>query len=98
MRHPVLKVLVIIGLAGCHEGAPSYDIMLTGGRVINPETGLDAIRNVGIRGDLIAIISTASLVGGRMIDARGLVVAPGSSTSVSTRRVTARTSGWRWME
>jgi hypothetical protein len=27
-----------------------YDIVITGGRVIYPETGLDAVRNVGIKG------------------------------------------------
>ena len=26
----------------------SYDIVIQGGRVIDPETGLDAVRNVGI--------------------------------------------------
>lgn len=77
MRHPLLKALVVIGLAGCHGAAPSYDLVLTGGRVIDPETRLDAIRNVGIRADSITIISTAALEGRRMIDARGLVVAPG---------------------
>jgi predicted amidohydrolase len=28
-----------------------YDIVITGGRVIDPETGLDTVRNVGIKGD-----------------------------------------------
>ena len=28
-----------------------YDLVITGGRVIDPETGLDAVRNVGIKGD-----------------------------------------------
>ena len=31
-----------------------YDIVIFGGRVIDPETGLDAVRNVGIKGDKIA--------------------------------------------
>ena len=33
------------------DGVRHFDVVLTGGRVIDPETGLDAIRNVGIRGD-----------------------------------------------
>src|SRR5260370_30348492 len=44
---------------------------------MDPETGLDAVRDVGIRGDTIARISADPLAGARVIDARGLVVAPG---------------------
>ncbi len=51
--------------------------MIRNGRVIDPESGLDAVRSVGIRGGRIAAISTGALAGKRMIDARGLVVAPG---------------------
>lgn len=77
LRHSHLKAFVVICLTGCRVMAPSYDIVLAGGRVIDPETSLDAIRNVGIRGDSIAIISAAPLTGRRTIDARNLVVAPG---------------------
>jgi N-acyl-D-aspartate/D-glutamate deacylase len=58
-------------------GAQRFDLVLAGGRVIDPETGLDAIRNVGVRGDTITQVSTERLEGTRTIDARGLVVAPG---------------------
>jgi dihydroorotase-like cyclic amidohydrolase len=54
-----------------------YDIVLSGGRVIDPETKLDAIRNVGIIQHHIAAISTKPLKGKETIDVRGLVVAPG---------------------
>jgi len=54
-----------------------YDVVLRGGRVMDPETGLDAVRDVEIRGDTIARISAEPLVGARVLDARGLVVAPG---------------------
>ena len=54
-----------------------YDLVLEGGRVIDPETGLDAVRNVGIRNGKIASISAAPLSGRRVIHAAGLVVAPG---------------------
>lgn len=53
------------------------DLVLTGGRVIDPETGLDAIRNVGIRGDRIVEISSAPLRARQVLDVSGLVVAPG---------------------
>jgi dihydroorotase len=54
-----------------------YDIVLSGGRVIDPETKLDAIRNVGIIQHRIAAISTQPLKGKETIDVGGLVVAPG---------------------
>ena len=54
-----------------------YDIVLTGGRVMDPETGLDAVRNVGIRGSEIAAISEGPLAGEVELDVSGLVVAPG---------------------
>jgi N-acyl-D-aspartate/D-glutamate deacylase len=43
--------------------AQTYDIVLQDGRVMDPESNLDAIRNVGIRGKKIAAISTATLRG-----------------------------------
>ncbi|MFI5959378.1 amidohydrolase family protein [Cryptosporangium sp. NPDC051539] len=55
----------------------SYDVVLRGGRVLDPETGLDAVRNVGITGPLIAAVSEEDLDGRTAVDARGLVVAPG---------------------
>jgi len=57
--------------------AQQYDLVLEGGRVLDPETHLDAIRNVGIRDGKIARITDAPLSGRRVIHATGLVVAPG---------------------
>ena len=54
-----------------------YEIVLMGGRVMDPETGLDAVRNVGVRDDRIVEISEATLSGQQVIDVSGLVVAPG---------------------
>jgi len=57
--------------------AQDYDIVLANGRVMDPETGLDAVRWVGIRGESVAAISETPLEGRTVIDASGLVVAPG---------------------
>src|SRR6266853_859518 len=54
-----------------------YDLVLEGGSVMDPETGLDAVRNVGIRDGKIVRISSEALSGRLVIDAGGLVVAPG---------------------
>jgi N-acyl-D-aspartate/D-glutamate deacylase len=71
-------LLLLICLTGTLDaGAQSYDVVLSGGRVMDPESGLDAVRNVGITGDRIVRISTEPLMGKRVIDVKGLVVAPG---------------------
>jgi N-acyl-D-aspartate/D-glutamate deacylase len=57
--------------------AEDYDIVIANGRVIDPETKLDAVRHVGISGGKIRAVSEAPLKGRRTIDAKGLVVAPG---------------------
>ena len=59
------------------QPGPEYDIVLMGGRVIDPETKLDAIRNVGIIDNRIAEISSVPLTGKENIDVSGLVVSPG---------------------
>lgn len=63
--------------AGTLLFAQQYDIVLEGGRVMDPESGLDTVRNVGIRDGKIASISGSPLSGRRVIHAAGLVVAPG---------------------
>jgi len=61
---------------GC-ERAPTYDLVLAGGRVMDPASGLDSIRNVGISGDSIAAISSGPLKGTVVVDVANHVVAPG---------------------
>ena len=55
----------------------NFDVVLVGGRVIDPETKLDGIRNVGILNNRIAQISSQSLKGKKIVNVSGLVVAPG---------------------
>lgn len=57
--------------------AQQFDLVLEGGRVMDPETGVDAVRNVGIRDGKIVRISSEALSGRRVVHAGGLVVAPG---------------------
>lgn len=59
------------------SASESHDIVLTGGRVIDPETGLDGIRNVGITKGSITAVTHDTLRGIKLIDATGLVIAPG---------------------
>jgi N-acyl-D-aspartate/D-glutamate deacylase len=57
--------------------AQQNDLVLEAGRVMDPETGLDVVRNVGIREGKIARISSEALSGRRVVHVAGLVVAPG---------------------
>ena len=54
-----------------------YDLVVLNGRVIDPETRSDSVRNLGISNGSIKIITRDKLNGRSVIDARGLVVAPG---------------------
>jgi N-acyl-D-glutamate deacylase len=60
---------------GAAPGA--FDLVVTNGRVVDPETGLDGLRSVGIRNGRIAAIARTPLRGRTVLDASGLVVAPG---------------------
>jgi dihydroorotase len=55
----------------------TYDAVIANGRVMDPESGLNAIRNIGIIAGKIRAISAAQLTGKTNFDATGLVVAPG---------------------
>ena len=59
------------------EANEIYDVVILNGRVMDPESGLDAVRNIGIRTGKIAAISETVLSAKSTIDAKGLIVAPG---------------------
>jgi dihydroorotase len=63
--------------SGQPAAAATYDTVILNGRVMDPESGTDAVRNVGIQGGKIAAITTEAIRGRNTIDAHGLVVAPG---------------------
>jgi N-acyl-D-aspartate/D-glutamate deacylase len=77
MVRTATKTLIAVGLLGCGQPAQQYDIVLAGGRVMDPESGTDQIRNVGITGDRIVAISEGTLDGKAVVDVTGHVVAPG---------------------
>lgn len=53
------------------------DLVILGGRVMDPESGLDAVRDVAVADGRIAAIAEGGLAGRDTLDAAGLVVAPG---------------------
>src|SRR6185295_1038351 len=74
-----MLTLLLLIFAGCSPQTADgdYDIVLLNGRVIDPETKLDAVRSVGITGGTIEAVVAGPLRGKQVIDATGLVIAPG---------------------
>lgn len=82
-----LTILVVLAscmlvLASCiapasKAVAQEYDLVINNGRVMDPETKHDAIANVGIKDGRIAVITKKAISGKEVIEATGLVVAPG---------------------
>lgn len=75
----IMAIFWTIHARAQNTSAPTgtYDVVIANGHIMDPESGLNAVRNVGIAGGKIAAISKAPLTGKLTIDARGLVVAPG---------------------
>jgi dihydroorotase len=56
----------------------TYDLVIKGGRVVDPSVGLDAVRDVAIaRGRIVAIAANITGDADDTIDAQGKIVAPG---------------------
>ncbi len=76
-----ILLLLLAMMGACTHVDPQnhaqHDLVIEGGRVIDPLSGLDAIRNLGIRDGRIVAISEAPLPGRNRVDAEGLVVSPG---------------------
>jgi hypothetical protein len=77
MKQLLTALLITLSLTAFTQSAIVYDVVLQDGRVIDPETKLDDVRNVGIINNRIAQISTGPLNGKETINVTGLVVAPG---------------------
>lgn len=83
MSGPVLAVAAAVLIAGGAAGPARaadkalHDIVYAGARVIDPETRLDAVRDIAVDGDRITVVAKGPLKGRRIIDAKGLIAAPG---------------------
>lgn len=74
-RRIIFALIVTLPLSAAAQD--SFDVVINNGRVMDPETGLDGMRNIGIRGQSVVEISQSPLQGKTEIDASGLIVAPG---------------------
>ena len=71
-------LMLVLGLSSTGAFAQgTFDLVITNGRVMDPETGFDAVANVGINNGFITKITKDDITGTRTIDASGHVVAPG---------------------
>jgi N-acyl-D-aspartate/D-glutamate deacylase len=66
-----------LAATAARQPSVTFDLVLAGGRVMDPATGLDAVRHIGLRGSEIAAVSPTPLAGKVSLDVGGLVVAPG---------------------
>jgi dihydroorotase len=67
---------VLSGMPGAR--AATYDLVIKGGRVMDPSLGIDAVRDVAVSGSRIAAVAeNITAAAAETIDARGKVVAPG---------------------
>lgn len=72
--------ILVLALTSCtvpESDNGRYEVVLAGGRVIDPESGLDAVMNLGVHGGQIVEVTDSVLEGDRVIDVTSLVVAPG---------------------
>jgi len=72
----ILAFLLLLPTLGA-QSAGQYDVVIAGGRVMDPESGLDAVRNIGIRDGKIAVVSEQPITGRTVLQAAGRIVAPG---------------------
>lgn len=72
-----LIAAAFLSLSAALAQAQTYDLVIEGARVVDPETSLDQVRNIGIIGDEIAIVTPEPITGTTVIDATGLIAAPG---------------------
>ena len=57
----------LVGIPNCSDpsssGKNDFDVVILNGRVIDPESNLDAIRNIGIRDGSVRLITTKEIKG-----------------------------------
>ena len=73
----LVLTLAVSSLPVASRAKVVYDLVILNGRLIDSESRLDAVRNLGILGGTIKVVTGSHLNGRNVINARGLVVSPG---------------------
>ena len=86
MKKIILTLCIAaLTLSSCEQSAEKkatdpgqeFDVVILNGRVMDPETKFDGVRNVGIKDGRIALITEEAITGKETIDAKDHVVSPG---------------------
>ena len=77
LRNLAMATICFTLFVAIPAAAKEYDLVIVSGRVMDPESGLDAVRNVGVKDGKIATVTKQKIEGKETIDATGHVVAPG---------------------
>lgn len=76
-----LLILISAFVMNCDKnlssGTKDFDVVILNGRVIDPESNLDAKKNIGIKDGSVQLITAREIKGRTSINAKGFVVAPG---------------------
>ena len=70
-------LLPLVLMSALSAQSQQFDLVLANGTVMDPATGLNAVRYVGVRNGKIAAVSERPLASANLVDVKGLVVAPG---------------------
>jgi N-acyl-D-aspartate/D-glutamate deacylase len=73
----LMKARLIFAILATSLPLSANDLVLANGRVMDPASGLDAVRHIGITGGKISAISETPLSGDKVLDVAGHVVSPG---------------------
>ena len=77
VRKTLAVFVVLVSACGQIDVQEAFDIVILNGRVMDPETNFDGVRNIGIKAGRIVSITEGEISGEETIDASGQVVAPG---------------------
>jgi N-acyl-D-aspartate/D-glutamate deacylase len=77
MRTKLAILATLLALLQTSPAQSTYDLVILNGTVMDPDSGLSAVRNVGVTGNTIHTVTTDPIQGRETIEAKGLVIAPG---------------------
>ena len=70
-RHLTTLLFALMAIISTAVYGQDYDLVINNGRVMDPETGFDAVANVGVKDGMIASITTETLDGIRNLHTDG---------------------------
>ena len=89
MKRTTLSLLLTLSFAGASGTQTTYDLLIKGGHVIDPKNGIDAVRDVAIKGARSPPSPRTSRgPGAKTVNAAGLHVTPGLLDSARPRDTT----------